>query len=301
MGSGPRGSTTVVFKKLFRGEREAPPDEASTIEDLIVLERYQEAVDRLKPRLRTHPGDLHGHLRLAEAYAGLEEYAKAVDEYVFVAEEYAQDGFYDRGTALLSKAKRLAPLDEELDHKIERLRLAKDSERSRSLAIEGLREGSTAGATAALALERTWHKLAPSPLMRNLPAELLPRFFSAMRMEALKEGERVAAAGAQGDRMYLILEGVVRARMPGGKGEGSVIRDFGAGDVIGETVLLERRPWPADYEVGAPGRAFVLNREGLERLLVGNPDPRGFLTVLRMQHHDREVGRAVAKLTGPAA
>lgn len=299
MGSRPRGSTTVVFKKLFKGEREAPPDETSTIEDLIVLERYQEAVDRLKPRLRANPGDLHGHLRLAEAYAGLKEYAKAVEEYVFVAEEYAQDGFYDRGTALLAKAKRLAPFDQELDHKIERLRLAKDSERSRNLAVEGLREGSTAGATAALVLERKWHKLAPSPLMRNLPAELLTRFFSVTRMETLKEGERVAAAGADGDRMYFILEGVVRARMRGGK-EGAVIRDFGAGDVIGETVLLERRPWPADYEVETPGRAFVLNREGLEKLLVGNPDPRGFLTVLRMQHHDREVVRAVAKLTGPA-
>jgi CRP-like cAMP-binding protein len=291
----------VVFKRLFRGEREAPPDETSTIEDLIVLERYQEAVDRLKVRLRQNPEDLHGHLRLAEAHVGLKEYAKAVDEYVFVAEEYAQDGFYDRGMALLAKAKRFAPLDEEIDLKIERLRLAKASERSRNLAIEGLREGSTAGSTAALVVERTWHKLAPSPLIRNLPPELLKRFFSAMRMVPLKEGEPVATAGIGGDRLYLIVEGVVRARLPQGQGEGTVLRDFGAGDVIGETVLLERRGWPADYRVEEPGRAFVLTREGLETLLVGNPDPRGFLTVLRMQHHDREIVRTVAKLAGPAA
>jgi len=291
----------VVFKKLFRGEREAPPDEASTIEDLIVLERYGEAVDRLKVRLRQSPDDLHGHLRLAEAYAGLKEYGKAVDEYVFVADEYAQDGFYDRGIALLAKAKRFAPLAEEIDQKIERLRLAKDSERSRNLAIEGLREGSTAGATAALVMERTWHKLAPSPLLRNLPPEVLKRLFGAMRMMVLKEGETVAAAGAGGDQLYFLLEGVVRARLPGAKGGGAVIRDFGAGDVIGETVLLERRTWPADYQVETPGRALVLGRNGLEALLVGNPDPRGFLTVLRMQHHDREVARAVAKLVGPEA
>lgn len=291
----------MVFKKLFKGEPDAPPDDASTIEDLIVLERYQEAVGRLKARLRRNPADLHGHLRLAEAYTGLEDHAKAVDEYVFVAEEYAQDGFYDRGIALLAKAKRLAPLDEELDLKIERLRLAKDSERSRRLALEGLRAASSGGTTAALVVQRSWHRFAPSPLVRNLTPELLKRLFSVAAVASLKEGDRLAEAGAEGDRLYFLLDGVVRARLPGAEGdegEGSALRDFGPGDVIGETVLLERRPWPATYDVETPGRALSLDREGLEKLLVGNPDPRGFLTALRMQHHDREVVRTVAKLTG---
>lgn len=288
----------MVFKKLFKGDREALPDEASTIEDLIVLERYEEAVGRLKTRLRLNPADLHGHLRLAEAYTGLTEYAKAVDEYVYVAEEFAQDGFYDRGLALLVKAKRLAPLDEELDRKIERLRLAKDSERSRNLALEGLREG-VGGATAALVVQRSWHRFAPSPLVRNMAPEILKRLFSVAGLVSLKPGERLCEAGAAGERLYFILQGVVRAVMPGGEGEGAVLRDFGPGDVLGETVLLERRPWPAHYEVKEAGRALLLDRDGLEKLLVGNPDPRGFLTVLRMQHNDREVGRALAKLAGP--
>lgn len=294
----------MVFKKLFRGEREAPPDETSTIEDLIVLERYEEAVSRLKARLRKNPADLHGHLRLAEAYTGLQEYPKAVDAYVYVADEYAQDGFYDRGVALLAKAKRLAPLDEELDRKIERLRLAKASERSRNLALEGLRDASSGGATAALVVQRAWHRFAPSPLVRNLPPELLKRLFSVAVVAGLKEGERIAESGADGDRLYFLLDGVVRARLPAGpEGDAAeaVIRDFGPGDVIGETVLLERRPWPASYDVEAPGRALVLTREGLEKLLVGNPDPRGFLTVLRMQHNDRDVARTVAKLVSPSA
>ena len=289
----------MVFKKLFRGERDAPPDETSTIEDLIVLERYQEAVDRLKVRLRQNPGDLHAHLRLAEAYTGLAEYGKAVDAYVYVAEEYAQDGFYDRGGALLAKAKRFAPLDEELDHKIERLRLAKDSERSRNLALEGLREGGTGGTTAALVVQRCWHRFAPSPLVRNLTPELLKRLFTAAAVVTLKEGERLAEAATEGDRLYFLLDGVVRARLPGSDAEGAVIRDFGPGDVIGESVLLERRPWPANYEVETTGRALALGRDGLEKLLVGTPDPRGFLTTLRMQHNDREVARTVAKMTGP--
>lgn len=290
----------MVFKKLFGGEREAAPDEASTIEDLIVLERYDEAVSRLKARLRVQPTDLHGHLRLAEAYVGLEEYSKAVDEYVYVAEEYAQDGFYDRGVALLMKARRFAPLEGSLEEKIERLRVAKDSERSRSLVLDGLRAGrTTEGTTTALLVERLWHKVAPSPLARNLPPEVLRRLFSVMELATLSKGAHLVEAGSSEPRLYFILDGVVRARVPGLDGDRGTIRDFTSGDVIGESVLLERRPWPADYVVVEPGKALALGREGLEKLLQGNPDPRGFLTALRGQHRDREVAKTLAQLTAP--
>jgi len=289
----------VVFKKLFGGERAAVPDEASTIEDLIVLERYQEAVDRLKTRLRENPENLHGHLRLAEAYAGLGDYSHAVDEYVYVSEEYAQDGFYDRGMALLARAKRYAPRDRSLDEKIETLRLAKDSERSRSLAVEGLREAHTAGATAALLVERLWHKVAPSPLVRNLPPEQLKRLFSVMELLTLAPDTPVAEAGSQEARLLFLLDGVVRARAPGRDDDSATIRDFGPGDVIGESALLERRPWPAEYVVAEPGRALVLTREGLEKALLGNPDPRGFLTTLRAQHHDRDVAATLERMAAP--
>ncbi|HEX6198948.1 MAG TPA: cyclic nucleotide-binding domain-containing protein [Thermoanaerobaculia bacterium] len=292
----------MVFKKLFGGEREAAPDEASTIEDLIVLERYDEAVERLKARLKLQPNDLHGHLRLAEAYAGQKEYVKAVDEYVYVAEEYAQDGFYDRGIALLMKARRFAPLDGSLEEKIERLRVAKDSERSRSLVLEGLREGrTTEGTTTALLVERLWHKVAPSPLVRNLPPEVLKRLVSVMELVTLSKDALLAEAGSSEPRLYFILDGVVRARVPGQDGDRATLRDFTSGDVIGESVLLERRPWPARYEVAEAGKALALGREGLEKLLQGNPDPRGFLTALRGQHKDREVAKSLAQLTGARA
>ncbi len=279
----------MVFKKLFGGgDRAQDLDEARTIEDLIVLERYQEAVDRLKARLRGNVEDLHGHLRLAEAYAGLEEFDKAADEYVFVAEEYAQDGFYDRGIALLLKAKRFLPLDSGLDQRLEQLRLAKDSERSRALALEGLRESRASGATAALQVERLWHHVAPSDLARNLTPEQLKQLFSAMDLVSLEAGTVLAEAGSTDAHLYFLLKGVVGARTMVKDNETEVL-DFGPGDVIGESVLLERGSWPADYRVIEACRALVLDREGLEKALLGNPDPRALLHALRMQHHDQEV------------
>jgi CRP-like cAMP-binding protein len=293
----------VVLKKLFGGgdRKTSATDEASTIEDLIVLERYDEAVDRLKARLKLNPDDLHGHLRLAEAYLGLEERGRALDEFVFVAEEYARDGFYDRGIALLGKAKRFAPADGTLDEKIELFRIAKASEHSRSLAVEGLREG-RGGATAAIGLERLWHQVAGSALVRELQPEVLRRLFSVFDILTLEEKQVLARAGDTGERLFFLLEGVIRVIEPDEDVERvdrvAGLRDFGPGDVIGESVLLEKKAWPATYVAIEECRVFALDREGLEKALQGNPDPRGFLTTLRMQHNDRQVGLILSQLQG---
>lgn len=288
-----------MFKKLFGKEEQKKPkqDAASTIEDLIVLERYDEAVDRLKPHLKQHPDDLHAHVRLAEAYLGQGERGKALDEFMFVADEYARDGFYDRGIALLRKAKRFAPATQVVDERIGRLELIKGSERSRARAVEALRSGRGA-ATAAIALEGAWTDVAGSDLMRNLDGTFLKLLFSQLELAVLTKEQKLGRAGEVGDRLYFLLSGEVAARLPGATGARAELRSFGPGDLVGESVLLERKGWPADYVVAEAGRALVLDRDGLAATLQGNPDPRGFLTSLRMQHHDRHIATMVAEIRG---
>src|SRR5262245_28713098 len=126
----------VGIRSWFGGgakqQAEKGKEQEYTIDDLIVLERYDEAADRLKTRMKINPQDLHSHLKLAEVYAGLRQFDKAVDEFGFVADEYAQDGFHDKGIALLSKAQKLAPLDQSIRFKIERIQRDKSMEHVRS-------------------------------------------------------------------------------------------------------------------------------------------------------------------------
>lgn len=280
----------------FRGgKKQQQEPQEYTIDDLVVLERYDEAEERLRARLKDNPDDLHCHLKLAEVYTHLRKFDRAVIEYVFVAEEYAQDGFHDKGIALLSKATKLAPLDPSLRQKTEKLQRGKSSEQVRTLALEGLREAGGVQAGTALELTRLWHHLAASSVVRNLPGESLKRLLSAMELLRLESETVVAREGSEEAFLLLIIQGVVEATIESG-GHAGTVRSFGAGDLLGEAVLLERGKWPARYRTAELVTALKLTREGLEKCLVGNADPRGFLETLREQHNDREVAAIVQRL-----
>jgi len=267
-----------------------------TIDDLIVLERYDEAGERLRARLKDNPGDLHSHLKLAEVHTQLRQFDKAVTEYVFVAEEYAQDGFHDKGIALLAKAMKLAPLDQSLRFKVDKLQKEKEMEHVRALALEGLRQagGQDAG-NSALEIKRLWHHLAGSSVVRKLPGEGLKRFFATTRIVRFEPETDLVGEGSQEGFVLLIVTGVVEASIQDGARQ-VMVRTFTSGDVLGESALLERGVWPADYRAIEPVTALMLTRGGLEQNLQGNPDPRGFIETLREQHNDRDVAATVRRL-----
>jgi hypothetical protein len=286
----------VGIKSWFGGGTKQTPQEY-TIDDLVVLERYDEAGERLRAKLKTHPEDLHTRLKLAEVYTQLKQYDKAVDEYGFVAEEYASDGFYDKGIALLSKAMKLAPLDTSLRFKIDKLQREKSMEQVRALALEGLRAaGGQKAGTSALQLGRLWHNLAGSTLVQHLSGEQLKRLFATMELIELPAGAAFAMEGSPEAFLLLLVQGIVDATVQGTDGRPMTLRSFTSGDIVGEAALLERGTWPADYRTSEPTTALKLTREGLEKGLVGNSDPRAFLDSLREQHNDRDVAASLRRL-----
>jgi CRP-like cAMP-binding protein len=286
----------VGIKSWFGGGAK-PTSQEYTIDDLVVLERYEEAGDRLRAKLKTSPEDLHTRLKLAEVYTQLKQYEKAVDEYGFVADEYASDGFYDKGIALLSKSMKLAPLDTSLRFKIDKLQREKSMEQVRALALEGLRAaGGQKAGTSALQLGRLWHNLVGSSLVEHLSGEQLKRLFSTMELIELPVGAIVAREGSKDAFLLLLVQGLIEVTVPANAGKSTVLRSFTSGQIVGEAALLERGSWPADYTVTEPILALKLTREGLEKSLVGNSDPRAFLDSLREQHNDRDVAVSLRRL-----
>ena len=289
----------MVFKKLFGGGEK--PQQALDIDDLIVLERYEEAEARLKAKLKLTPNDLHSHVKLAEVYTAVNELAKAVDAYVYASQEYADDGFHEKAIALLAKAAKLAPLDPSLPQRVERLEQKKRLEHTRQAAVEGLNlQRRAVGETRPMSLldaQQLWLDLAESALVKRLPADQLRRLFGAMMTLRPTAGTVLAERGARQEELYVVVRGTVEAVFARPAGD-TVLRTFGGGDVFGESVLFEHRPWPARFRVAERAVLLRLDKGGLEQALLGNSDPRGLIDALREQRHDPAVNAAASKLEG---
>jgi hypothetical protein len=290
---------SVVFKKLFGGSKEKVEQELD-VDDLIVLERYDEASERLRQRVQSHPNDLHSHLKLAGVYFAQGHKDRAIDEFVFVADEYADDGFYDKGIALLAKALKMAP-DASITERIEKIERMKRLEHSRSFAIEGLLRRSVQGdesvtvqGTSVIEAQMLWSHLQDTTLVQRFPPEQLKRLLGAMAVK-IAPREMLEEKGSTHEALYLIVHGVIEAMIESRSGL-STLRAFGTGDFLGETALFERKPWPTHFRAAEHTTLLVLDRAGLEQVLTGNSDPRALIDELRAQHHDRSVREALGKI-----
>jgi tetratricopeptide (TPR) repeat protein len=295
-----------MIKKLFgRGETEAKKSELTT-EDLIVLQRWDEAIAQLQGRLTANPNDLHANLKLAEVYVEAGKPQMALDRFLFVAESYTDDGFYDKAIALLTKVARLAPGEGTIEKQIQKAQQLKTMEHRRTLALEGLRAAQDARRPDArlslIEMQRLWQALSSTEVVFKLPGEQLRRLFAYSKLVEPDRGRILAETGATDEVLYLIGSGEAEAvySLPGAS-EPMLLRTFQCGDVIGDRALFERQPWPATYRVSSPARLFRLDRPGLELALQGNPDPRQFLDALRSRRSDYDVAAAVRKLVGSPA
>lgn len=286
-----------MLRRLFKGGSDEEPMEAQTVEDLIVLERYDEAEAQLKARLKVEPEDLHSHLKLAEVYGCQKRSDEAVRTYIHVAEEYAGDGFFDKGIALLARARKMLPADDELQRKIYALEQAKRLEHKRTAAVEGMRaaDSSLYNSSQILELQRLWFRLAADGLITMLPVDQVRRLFIVLRSEKPEAGETLVRRGEERPELMVLVGAEVEALVEKGGAERS-LRRFGPRDILGDAALFEQAPWPATYRVAESGMILVLDRSGLEKVLVGNPDPRGLLGALRAQGNDREVVDFVRRL-----
>lgn len=293
----------MVFKKFFGGTGGPPSESEYSIEDLIVLERYEEAEAQLQAKVKKNPKDLYAHLKLAEVHQARKHWLKAVDEFIFVADSYAEDGFYDKGIALLGKASKLAPLDETLQKKIARLQGLKKLEHSRSFFIEALtlmdgREGSPLDKLSPVEVQSMWKRLGPTRLVQSLSGEQLKRLISGMTLRAFEPERTLAVRGGTDRALFLVVSGTVEAILEQQGGPPMSLKSFSSGDLLGEWPLLEQRPWPATLVARGPVEVLTLDREGLEKALQGNPDPRSLLDALRSQRNDMDLAMAVRRLEG---
>jgi CRP-like cAMP-binding protein len=287
----------MALKNPF-GRKQPKFDTASlTVDDLMVLERYEEAEKILQKRLNANSLDLRSRLKLADLYMKSSRQYEAVDEYIVVADGYTKEGFYDKAMALLSKVEKLVPGYEKTRVKLVKIERAKRLERSRETAMEAVLakrgEDFQRAGTSAFEVQQLWQNLSSSLVIQRLDGDQLARLFGSLEIVHYLDKTVIAERAQELEELYLVAKGKVDVSIVMPDGKTMVLREFQPGDVFGERALLEHKPWPATYQSGHKTILMKLTREGLEKAIAGNPDPRELLDALRDQHLDSTIASLV--------
>jgi tetratricopeptide (TPR) repeat protein len=274
-----------------------------TVDELMAVDRHEEAKAQLMAKLRTNPNDLHAHLKLGDAYRHLGQNESCQSEYLFVAKAYAEDGFYDRARAVLTKVSRFFPGEIDVETQMMALQRAKNLEYSRDRARAGLlahrRLSDTMTGVKAVEFERVWNSLSRTSLVDRISSTDLTLLFESVEIRRAPPDTIVAepAEGSElaGRALFLIVSGRIEARALDANEHLVTVRSFGPGEIVGASVLFGGRPWPAQYRCSEHTTYLELDGRGLARL--GRElETSGLLGVLREQDNDRIVRRAVEHL-----
>jgi CRP/FNR family transcriptional regulator, cyclic AMP receptor protein len=211
---------------------------------LILIQKgdYKKAIKLLQTKLKASPRDLNLKLRLAEAYEGLGEKENAARVYLEEAQENIKERQKERAYALLKKAEKLLPDDEEIKNGLKSLDEKKDNDSfsfdvSMDAEIAPEEEAPEAGAPEE-------DKSAIVEVLQNLfdsPREGLDEIASACTLMKLDDGETFIREGESGDSLYLILDGTVEV-FTEINGADKCIKVLSRGEIVGEASFLKKVP-----------------------------------------------------------
>jgi hypothetical protein len=279
-------------------ERIRKEQDTETIDDLILQGRLTRAQQVLELRIAENDEDVHSHIKLAELLAGKRKTDEALKSYLRAAQLLSEDGFFDKSLALLKTARKLAGKDQSsIDAMEETVLRAKELD----LAAWTMRKGKSAeGArlSASIELEALWRRMQDSNFVNNLATGQLEVLMEAMELYQLPAGEILVREGEHDPAIFLIASGLLQARLDPDRRD-LLLRNFGPGQIIGESVLFERRAWPASYKAAHHCQLLRLDIGGLQRALNKTKSRRQLIMALSSQHNDQQVA-ALASSVAPS-
>ena len=277
-------------------ERIRKDQDAESIDDLILQGRFARALQVLELRIAENPEDVHSHIKLAELQSQRRQNPDALRNYLRAAELLSEDGFFDKALALLKTARKLAGEETlSIDAMEETVLRSKELDLAAWIVRKGKGSEGAARVSASIELEALWRRMSDSEFVQNLAKGQLEVLMDAMELCPVAAGEFVARQGELDPVLYLIASGMLQARFDP-DGRDLLLRNFGPGQMIGESVLFERRPWPAAYKAAHNTQLLKLDIAGLQRALNKTKSRRQLISALSSQHNDQQVAALASSL-----
>ncbi|MGI8549309.1 MAG: ABC transporter transmembrane domain-containing protein, partial [Dehalococcoidia bacterium] len=183
---------------------------------------------------------------------------------------------------------------------LDRGRLVEQGTHQKLLDQEGLyrrlfeeQGGLATGAAGQRALEVAY--LHGVPIFADLDGEALGQIAPFLRHSEVAAGTVVVEAGAQGDKLHLVVSGELEVMAPGDQAQARVLAVLGSGNYFGEIALLRDVPRTATVRARTAVQLLSLDKEKLSSLLESIPGLRR-----QLEAAFEERGAAVRLLKAPA-
>jgi CRP-like cAMP-binding protein len=249
---------------------------------------YKKAFKLYSELYNKNPSDLRVHVKLAEIHEKLGDTTAAVNAYLSIAKEYAEQGFVVQAIAINKIILRLDPGQTQVKDHLKQL----SSERGEDWALTTI---GPAGAFKAgdldfdkvdkskLSFERT-------PLLSSLTGDKLDVFIDSLKLRHVKAGEYIYNVGDAGNHLYLIGMGQVRLETPDAIGKRKVFSHLLEGDFFGEHAFMSRSACVEAAVADSDCSLLMIDRGTFDKWVASSP---GIASVVEEFYRQRVLARVL--------
>ena len=281
-------------------ERARKDQDTESIDDLLIQGRFARARQLLEQKVALNDEDHYSRIKLAELLAHRRQNVDAVHQYLRAAKVLSDDGFFDKGLALLKTARKLSPKDTNIELLEDQILRAKELDAAAWSVRKGAGEDGKSRLAASIELEAMWRRMSDSDFVQSLGPGELELLMEAMDLVPVGAGSYLVRQGADRRELYLVASGLLQARLDP-DGRDFLLRNFGPGSIIGESVLFEQENWPATYRAAQNSQLLRLDISGAKKALEKSKSKRRLVDALSSQHNDQQVLALATSVAGSSA
>ncbi len=230
--------------------------------------KYKQALDAYVELHKADPSDLRTHVKVAELREKTGDTGGAVNDYMTIANTYAEQGFVVQAIAINKIILRLDSARTEIKEKLKRL----SSERGDDWAITTVTPQDKLHATEISGMDKAKLSFERTPLLSGLAGDELEAFIDSLELENIPADSTIYSAGDSGDSLYLIGMGVVRLEAVLDNGQRRAFSRLGEGDFFGEHAFMGRRQHHDAAVAETDVTVLVINRKTFDEWVQRYPN-----------------------------
>lgn len=210
----------------------------NTVDDLLAQQKYDHAIELLEQRLEKDPHNVRVRLQFGDALVSKGEKERATKILLGLVDQLVSDGLLPKAIVVLKKLTRVEPKRDGIEERL-----------ADSFSLE----------------------VGRSPLFSDFSRDELLEVIRGLELRSFAPGDIVMTEGEEGDSLFILTSGAVRAFVKNQQGRNVEVRRMEEGEFFGEISLLSGKPRTATITAASQCELLELDRSTLDDISRRHP------------------------------